>query len=171
MTKIRHFVRSVSWVLFHEFSASQHPHETFWLSVFLIGSEAGKGFSSCLRQSWPVESNKYFNFRLGIQPTAKWIWDRSIYSIIKPSFDMALFQYFWRFTQICKKFAAFARKIVFVIVSEQFYYRNNNKNNFVSKCCKFLANLCKSSEILEQCHVKWWLKYRNNRSSLMEIKL
>jgi hypothetical protein len=31
--------------------------------------------------------------------TAKWIWDRSIYSIIKPSFDMTLFQYFWRFTQ------------------------------------------------------------------------
>ena len=63
-------------------------------------------------------------------------------------------QHFCIFTQICKKFAAFARKIVFVIVSEQFYYRNNDKNNFVSKCCKFLANLCKSSEILEQCHVK-----------------
>ena len=29
-------------------------------------------------------------------------WDRSIISILKPSFDMALFQYFWRFTQeIC----------------------------------------------------------------------
>ena len=34
---------------------------------------------------------------------------------------MALFQYFWRFAQICKKFAAFERKIVFFIVSEQFY--------------------------------------------------
>ena len=22
----------------------------------------------------------------------------------------------------------------------------------MSKCCKFLANLCKSSEIIEQCH-------------------
>ena len=33
------------------------------------------------------------------------------------------FKDFWRFTQICKKFAAFARKIVFVIVSEQFYNR------------------------------------------------
>ena len=56
-------------------------------------------------------------------------------------------------------------KLFFVIVSEQFYYRNNN--NFVNKCCKFLANLCKSSEILEHCHVKWWLKYQkfqNNRS-------
>ena len=53
---------------------------------------------------------------------------------------------------------------VFVIVSEQFYCRNNNINNFVSKCSKFLANLCKSLEILEQCHVKWWLKYWNNRS-------
>ena len=70
------------------------------------------------------------------------------------------FKIILRFTQICKKFAAFARKIVFVIVSEQFYYRNNNKNNFVSKFSKFLANLCKSSEILEQCHVNWWLDYR-----------
>ena len=73
---------------------------------------------------------------------------------------MVLLQYFWRFTQICKKFAASAWKIVFVIFSEQFYYRNNNKNNFASKCCKFLANLRKSLEILEQCHVKWWLDYR-----------
>ena len=81
----------------------------------------------------------------------------------------SLFQYFWRSAQICKKFAAFARKIVFVIVSEQFYYRNNNKNNFSSKCCKFLANLCKSSEILEQCHVKWWLKYQNNRSGSWKL--
>ena len=92
---------------------------------------------------------------------AKWIWDRSIYSIIKPSFDMTLFQYFWRFTQICKKFAAFAHKIVFVIVSVVKLFRNNNKNNFASKCCKFLANMCKSSEIPEQCQVKWWLEYRN----------
>ena len=38
------------------------------------------------------------------------------------------------------------------------WFRNNN--NFGSKCCKYLANLCKSSEILEQCHVKWWLGYR-----------
>ena len=101
---------------------------------------------------------------LYVQHTTKWIWDRSIYSIIKPTFDIILFQDFWRFTEICKKFAAFARKIVFVIVSEQFCYRNNNKNNFVSKCCKFLANLCKSSEIVEECHVKWWLKYRYHRS-------
>ena len=42
--------------------------------------------------------------------------------------------------------------------------RNNNKYNFVLKCCKFLANSCKSSEILEQCHVKWWTKYWNNGS-------
>ena len=44
------------------------------------------------------------------------------------------------------------------------WYENQNKNNFVLKCCKFLANLCKSSKILEHYHVKWWLKYRNNRS-------
>ena len=86
---------------------------------------------------------KWIRNSLRTQPTtyihtAKWIWDRSIYSIIKPSFCSSI--------SVVKLF------------------RNNNKNNFVSKCCKFLANLCKSSEILEQCHVKWWLKYRNNRS-------
>ena len=43
-------------------------------------------------------------------------------------------------------------------------FRNVDKNNFALICCKFLANLYKSSEILEQCHVKWWLKYRSNRS-------
>ena len=84
---------------------------------------------------------------------------------------MALFHYFWRFAQICKIFVAFARKRVFVIVSVVKLFRNNNKNNFARKCCKFLANLCKSSEMLEQCHVKWWLKYRNNRSvSVQEEK-
>ena len=38
--------------------------------------------------------------------------------------------------------------------------RNNNKNNFAFICCKFVANLCKFSEILEQCYVKLWLNYR-----------
>ena len=127
--------------------------------------------ATCLTERWnhfcrsrPIFIHLHFHEIIFSFRTAKWIWDISIYSIINPSFDMTLFQYFWRFTQICKKFAAFARKIVFFIVSEQFYYRKNNKNNFASKCCKFLANLCKSSEILEQCYVKWWLKYRYNRS-------
>jgi hypothetical protein len=57
---------------------------------------------------------------------------------------MVMFQYFWRFAQISKKFAAFAHKIVFVIVSVVKLFRNNNKNNFARKCCKFLANLQKS---------------------------
>ena len=43
------------------------------------------------------------------------------YLILEPSFDMALFQFFWRFAKICKKFAALECKIVFVIVSEQFF--------------------------------------------------
>ena len=43
-------------------------------------------------------------------------WDWSITSILK----LSLFQYFWKFTQICKKFAPYERKIVFVIVFEQF---------------------------------------------------
>ena len=38
------------------------------------------------------------------------------------------------------------------------------KNNFALICYKFVANLCKYSEILKQWHVKWWLNYRNNRS-------
>ena len=63
------------------------------------------------------------------------------------------------FLKICKKFGAFAHKIVFDVVSVVKLFRNNSKNNFASKCCKFLANLCKSSEILEQCHVNWWLEY------------
>ena len=83
--------------------------------------------------------------------TAKWIWDRSIFSIIKPSFDIILFS---RFLKICTDLQAICsieRKIVFVIVSEQF-------------CIHMLQISCKSSEILEQCHVKWWFKYRNDRS-------
>ena len=51
---------------------------------------------------------------------------------------------FWRFAQICKKVAWFAQKIIFVIVSVSKLFRNNSKNNFASKCCKFLANLQKS---------------------------
>ena len=43
-------------------------------------------------------------------------------------------------------------------------FRINNKNNFVLKCCQFLANLCKTLELMEQYYVKWLLKYRNDRS-------
>ena len=39
-------------------------------------------------------------------------------------------------------------------------FRNNNKNNFALIWCKSFANLCKSSEILKQYDVKWWLDYR-----------
>ena len=41
---------------------------------------------------------------------------------------------FLKFAQICKKFAAFAHKIVFVIVSVVKLFRNNNKNNFLQIC-------------------------------------
>ena len=37
-------------------------------------------------------------------------------------------------------------------------------NNFALICCKFLANLCKSSEILKQYDAKWWLNYRKYES-------
>ena len=55
----------------------------------------------------------------------------------------------------------------FVITNDNSVWQNQHilripikKTIFCSKCCKFLANLCKSLEILEQCHVKWWLKYQ-----------
>ena len=46
---------------------------------------------------------------------------------------------------------------------------NNNKNNFGLKYCKFLANLRKSSEILEQCHVKYRNKKNMSTSSKVEF--
>ena len=61
-------------------------------------------------------------------------------------------------------FAAYERKIVFAVISEQSKAHNNNRNNFALICCKFLANLCKFSEILLQCHVKLWVNYRTNGS-------
>jgi hypothetical protein len=79
--------------------------------------------------------------------TAEWIWDRSIFSIIKPS-------YCFRISENLQHMNATLFLLLFL----------NSKNNFALKSCKCLANLCKSSEILEQCHVKWWLKYRNNKS-------
>ena len=49
-------------------------------------------------------------------------------------------------------------------------FRNNNKNNFALICCNFLANLCKSSEILKQYDVKWWLNYRKYGSVSLNSK-
>ena len=59
------------------------------------------------------------------------------WSILEPSFDMTLFQYFLRFAHICKKFAAFERTIVFVIVSKQFYYREREIPKI--KSCQIVA--------------------------------
>ena len=101
-----------------------------------------------------------YAMRIGLKST-KLIWDRSIYSKIEPSFDSwhdivpVFLKSYTDLQEICS---------ICLLVSEKFYYINNNKNNVASKYCKFLANLCKFSEILEQCHVKWWLKYWNNRS-------
>ena len=47
----------------------------------------------------------------------------TLYYIFKPSLDLALFLYL----QTCKKFAAYERKIVFVIDSEQFQAHNSQK--------------------------------------------
>ena len=40
-----------------------------------------------------------------------------------------------------------AKLFLFLNKSKSATPRNSNKNNFVFICCKFLANLCKSSEI------------------------
>ena len=77
---------------------------------------------------------------------------RMIYCFDTWALDMALFQYFWRSAQICNK-------LVVQNCSETI-----TKTILRLFCCKFIANLCKSSEIVEQCHVKWWLGYRYNRS-------
>jgi hypothetical protein len=100
---------------------------------------------------------------------AKWIWDRSIFFIIKSHhLTIYCFRISENLHEICSIWAQNCFCYCFWTILQQLaslkLFRNNNKNNFALKCCKFLANLCKSSEILEQCHVKWWLKYRNNRS-------
>ena len=81
-----------------------------------------------------------------LENTAKLIWDRSIFSIIKPSFEIILFQDFWRFARNLQHMNARLFLLLFL-------------NNFAFICCKvlenlckFLENLCKSSEILEKCH-------------------
>ena len=77
--------------------------------------------------------------------TAQWIWSRSIFSLIKPSFDITVLQYFWKFTQICKKIAANAKLflLLFLGVASLKLLRIHNKNNFAFIYCKFLVNLCK----------------------------
>ena len=47
-----------------------------------------------------------------------------------------------------------------ILLQEQYL----TKTILLANAAIFIANLCKSSEILEHCHVKWWLKYQNNRS-------
>ena len=104
----------------------------FW-SIFIRKSHVWKRKKSQIHRHKQIRK-KFWVF------TAQSPWDWSIISILEPSLYMALFQYFWRFTQICKEFAALERKNVFVIVSEQIS--------------------CKSSEILKQYDAKWWLNYR-----------
>ena len=53
--------------------------------------------------------------------TAKWIWDSSIFSSIKPKFDMGLFVDFCVFTYFLPVFAWSAHKIVLLWFAEQFY--------------------------------------------------
>ena len=95
---------------------------------------------------------KWFEWKWPDSTTAKWISDKSKFFKIKPSFDIILCQDLWRFAQI---FTDMSAKLFFVIVARLELFKNNNN---------ICANLCKSSQLLEQCHVNWWLIYWNNRS-------
>ena len=60
--------------------------------------------------------------------------DWSNISILEPSFDMALFQYFLRFTQICKKFAVLLAKLFLLFFL----------NNLLQKLpCQMMAQVSK----------------------------
>ena len=54
----------------------------------------------------------------------------------------------------------FSSNLVWWLFKVRNLFKNNRKNNFELICCKFPVNLCKSSEILKQYDVKWWLNYR-----------
>ena len=79
--------------------------------------------------------------------TAKWIWDRSIFSIIEPSFDIVLFQDLWRFAQICTDMLA---KLFLVLLLNKFRHITITKTILRANLCKSVqicANLCKSVQI------------------------
>ena len=71
------------------------------------------------------------------------MWDRTIFSVIKPSYCFMIDEDLHRFTQIweqnwfCYCFWTILQAVHLKL------FRSNNKNNFT---------------------LKWWLKYRNNRS-------
>ena len=77
--------------------------------------------------------------------TAKWIWDRSIFSIIKPSFDIILFPGLWRFAQIWAQIC-----FCFDIQNSLMYTRIS--------FLQIRVNLQKYWN--HECHVNWWLYYR-----------
>ena len=89
-------------------------------------------------------------------------------SIIKPSYHLRISEDLHRFA---RNLQDMSEELFLLLFLNNFTTETVTKNNFERKCWKFLANLCKSLEILEQCHVKWWLKYRNNRSVSWRLSL
>ena len=80
--------------------------KTWWMNGFLDRDEQMKWktcFLVCVIQIIWYEQTNFLLKNLNSGPyslfTGKWIWDRSIYSIIKPSFGIILFQDFWRFVR------------------------------------------------------------------------
>ena len=78
--------------------------------------------------------------------------------IVKPSLDLTFFQYFWRFTQICTKFAAFARKIVLLLFLNNFITETTTKTILRANAGNFCANL-----------QKYWNNTMSNDGSSIDI--
>ena len=63
----------------------------------------------------------------------------------------------WHCFRISEELQRFARNLQHMIAK---LFLLLFLNNFAIICCKFLANRCKSSDILKQYDVKRWLNYR-----------
>jgi hypothetical protein len=90
----------------------------------------------------------------------EWIWGRSIYSIIKPSFNMTLLQYFWRFTQICKKFEVTFAKLFLLLFLSNFTIETITKTILRANAANFLQ-ICANVQ-------KYWNNAMSNDGSSIE---
>ena len=125
--------------------------------------------------------------------TAEWIWDRSIYSIIKPSIKKTLFQYFWRFAEICKEVCSICSQnwfffivsvIQLLIISADLLRFARNLQHLLTKLFLLLflnnfttetitktilwANAANFLQICANLH-KYWNIFMSNDSSSIEL--
>ena len=74
-----------------------------------------------------------------------------MYSIMKPSIDIV--PVFLKIYSNLQEICSICSKVVFAIVSEQFYYRNNNKNNSKTVYWSIaMSNDGSSIKIIDQSH-------------------